>query len=137
MGRIINVAEYRYFYGAGSEPNRKIEFQQEEGNPQTIQAKIFAFDRGNWKEISSLSGDKINAEMMSTSEKVKGLKEERKGIFSPRTPDKKLSELPITEQERILRNLEPQGSWRIEISNGIGKDPYFEKVIQLNLYNPA
>ncbi|GAH05858.1 unnamed protein product, partial [marine sediment metagenome] len=31
----------------------------------------------------------------------------------------------------------PKGSWRIEITNHVGKDPRFEKVVHLNLFKPS
>ena len=132
------LAVYNYTYGAGSRPNRRIDFLREDlKNGGTIYARVIARIPGGEKEISKINGSQINVEMMTSTEKVKVLMDQRNGIPTKRTPDKKLSELSIIKQGEILSELEPDGHWIIEITNGFGRDPKFEYVDRLNLFNPS
>ncbi len=130
------LAVYNYTYGAGSRPNRRIDFLREDlKNGGTIYARVIARVPEGEREISKIIGSEINVEMMTNTEKVKVLMDQRSGIPTKRTPDKKLSELSIIKQNEILSGLEPDGYWRIEITNGFGRDPKFEYVERLNLFN--
>jgi hypothetical protein len=125
------LATYRYYYGAGTEPNRLIEFTRKASKPQSISAIVKAGTLDNNVIISKIT--EIDVEMLSTSEKTKALMTGQ----SVNVPDKPLSELSLEQQNNILSNLEPRGSWRISITNGIGDNPTYEKVVHLSLFNPA
>lgn len=127
------LATYRYYYGAGTEPNRLIEFIRKASKPQSISAIVKAGTLDNNVIISKINGIEIDVEMLSTSEKMKALMAGQ----SVNVHDKPLSQLSIEEQNNILRNLEPRGSWRISITNGIGDNPTYEKVVHLSLFDPA
>ena len=138
MAAIVKVGQYRYCYGTANEANREMQFlRYPDGH---IQASIYAlFTPQGPKEISTLSGDQIKVEMITTSQKIQELKAVRKGEKSSFVgpQEKALSSLSGEEQEKILQQLEPRGPWRIEISNTFGPDPHVEKVIGLNFFNPA
>lgn len=130
----MSITTYYYTYGAGTKPNRKIEFIRKDGG---ITAKIEALRLGEWKLISTLSGSEIHVEMMSTSDKVRGLIAERMGSCKLEWLNKKLSELDKSVQDNILQMLEPDGPYRIEITNGFGSDFTCEKIIHLGIFNPT
>lgn len=138
MASVATLGQYYYTYGAGSRPNRRILFQRTEGcGPGTIHAVISARFEGRWEEISRLAGALINVELANTSEKARALEEQSVGHPYSLRPDEKLSKLGDDTQEAILSCLEPEGSWRIGITNGFGEDPRFERVTDLNVYNPS
>ncbi len=133
------VTKYNYTFGAGSEPNRCIIFtRSDENDAGSIQAEVFTTAEGNSISISKLSGSAINVEMMTNSDKIMGFQKRRRGEMVTFIPDKKLSELTKDKQQEILKNLQPKGGWRIEVTNNIGqKDPRFEQVVHLALFNPT
>ena len=134
LGKVI----YEYTYGAGMAPNRKIEFQRkDESDPKTIYAKIYAISSGKEIEICQVPGHKITIEMMSTSEKMKTLMEQRSGQPYQNKPNKKLSELQAQQQVDALMTLGPLGTRRISISNEIGKNPFYEGVQSLIIFDVA
>ncbi|NGX30976.1 MAG: hypothetical protein K940chlam8_00335 [Chlamydiae bacterium] len=133
-----SIGEYYYMYGSGSSPNRRIQFFKEtEHAPETVFAVVDAKVTGNWQKICEVAGRLINVEISSTSEKICAIKAERAGHPYTLKPDKKLSEIVDDFQKAILTSLEPEGNWRIGITNDIGNDPRFEKVAQLNIFNPS
>ncbi len=127
------LVSYRYYYGAGTEPNRLIEFTRKASKPQSISAIVKAGTLDKNVIISKINGTEINVEMMSTSDKMKALIAGQ----SVNVPDKPLSELSLEQQNNILRNLEPRGTWRISITNSIGDNPTYEKVVYLSFFDPA
>lgn len=134
----MTIATYKYFYGSGTEPNREILFlRKNDSESESIYALVRAYSSGEWKKISEVAGGQINVDMMTTSEKVNALLAERQGASPQRNPAQKLSDLSFDIQKEILGNLEPKGAWRIEVTNHFGEDPRFEKVVQLNLFNPT
>lgn len=132
----MSLGRYEYMYGAGSKPNRRIEFFHDTKNP-SIRAVVQACNSGQWQTISELGGEDINVEMNSVSEKIKYLLDKKSGFTSTLKPDQTLEKCPPSLQEKILSSLEPDGPWRIEVMNGFGDDPKFEKVIALTLFNPS
>ena len=131
------LATYKYTYGAGSQPNRQIDFVETKDSQNGIQAIVKACTEGVWTDISCLSGQEINVEMMSTSDKVRAFQQERAGGGTWKTPDRTLAQMETQQQQAILSQLEPIGPWRIEITNGFGSDPRIEKVVHLNLFNSS
>ncbi|NGX42841.1 MAG: hypothetical protein K940chlam7_01129 [Chlamydiae bacterium] len=134
------IGESQYTYGAGNPNNRQVIFARTEEGTNKIIVAVRARTPGGWKEISRLNGDQINVEMMSRSDKVRVLLEERGeggGGHPSRIPDKKLSKLDSSQQEAILKALEPDGKWRVEITNNYDADSKFEKIVQLTLFNPS
>jgi|JI10StandDraft_1071094.scaffolds.fasta_scaffold20163_2 hypothetical protein len=131
------IATYNYYYSSGIAPNRRIEFYRDDTS-QSIYAIIKAcMGHNNWKEISILKGKKILVEIMTTSEKIEGLVAQKKGLPFIWKPDQQLSKLELNKQDDVLRNLEPEGPWRIEIANGVGNNLKFEKVLSLTIFNPT
>lgn len=129
-----NSVTYFYFYGSGTDPNRKIDFFFDEGN---IRAEVSAFREGVWTPpIAVVPGDRIIVEMQSTSEKVQAIMKARNTGTSP-----KFDNQPITSiknpQTQILSRLAPKGPWRIEIENDVGGPDGYEKVLTLQLFNPS
>ena len=135
-----NISEYHYTYGIEDRNNRKIQFRREDpDNPKTVCAVVKGLMQGKWIPVSYLKGDDINVEMMSTTDKIISLMNERNGDIVNNKPDKKLSELSCIEQKNIIDNIKPVGPWRIEIYNSPNNDKYpsFEKVTRLSLFNPS
>lgn len=133
------IQTYSYFYGAGTKPNREIQFfRGDSGKPESIYAVVKGLRNGVWNDISKLDQSQIDFEMMSTSDKIKGLFEARKqGTSFEFLRNKYFFELPTEEQDRVLHLLDPEGPYRIEITNGYGEDPRFEKVVKLTIFNPS
>lgn len=134
---MVTVASYKYFYGAGSEPNREIHFYRQDDKTQAIQGKIHAYYNGKWVNVCTVPGHEINVEMLSTSDKARLIAEARqKGTRPCLRQNIKLSDLPQDEQNKILNQLNPKGPWRIEITNDIGSNG-LERVVHLNIFNPS
>ena len=136
MAEPVKIGQYRYCYGTANEANREMQFLRHPDG--RIQASIYAlFTEQGPKQISTLPGEQIIVEMQTTSEKMEDMMAARRGetpsFVGP--PEKTLSSLPPQDQEKIIGTLEPRGPWRIEISNGFGDNPRFEKVVGLNFFN--
>lgn len=138
MSTPIDGIKYQYTYGAGSCPNREIEFKKlVETDPATIYIEVFAISCGERKKIGFLEGKDITVEMQSTREKVRDLQAARLRNTPYQAPsDKSLSQLSIDEQNNILKNFEPIGSWRVSIVNDINRDDLsVEKVKRISIFN--
>lgn len=134
------VGQYCYYYGPGSEPNRRIVFYENGSDPQkSVTASVFAVVPGGFREISALSADKMTVDMLSTSKKMEALIKARAGIATSiaEPQEKPLASLPTQDQETIIRGLQPKGTWRIELTNGFGSVPRFEKIESIHFYDPS
>ncbi len=138
MSTVLGTCNYTY--GSGSVPNREIRFSRTVAHdPKTIHAKVYAHSNSKEKpvKISELAGHLINVQMANTSEKAKAFQARRIGHPYSLHSDRKLSEMEDDVQKAILKFLEPDGNWRIEITNDIGRDPRFEQIVDLNIFNPS
>jgi hypothetical protein len=132
---LVSLGRYDYCYGNGLQNNRTIQFQRNGDDAGSVFATVHALTDQGWKEISKLEGNQINVAMMSTSEKMTALISKRRGANVTMVPDRKLSELSVEEQNSILESLNARGTRKLEITNGIGRDPAFEIVVHLSLYD--
>ncbi|NGX52863.1 MAG: hypothetical protein KR126chlam5_01169 [Candidatus Anoxychlamydiales bacterium] len=132
------IREYQYLYGAGSHWNRCLEFMRtEDDDPKTIFVVVKARKHSGWGEISELRRDQVEVEMMTTTDKVRTLKEEKAtGRSLPLSKKTLLSELDNAKQREVLQGIEPIGTWRVTITNDFGSDPIYERVAHLCLFNP-
>ncbi|NGX60913.1 MAG: hypothetical protein K940chlam9_00387 [Chlamydiae bacterium] len=132
------IGTYVYTYGAGSAPNRKICFERESGQTGSFCAKVYAYSNGEKKQIGMLSDSDILVEGASTSDKLKAIAEYRNNHCKPNLlPSRVISEFGVDEQDNVLSNLTPKGSWRVTIQNHVGDDPRFEKVVRLTLFDAS
>ncbi|NGX31231.1 MAG: hypothetical protein K940chlam8_00596 [Chlamydiae bacterium] len=134
----ILVGTYDYTYGISSVSNRQVRFlRKNENNPKTIRARVYAHaDQEVWKKIATFTGHLINVQMATTDEKAKEFQARRVGHPYTLPSDQKLSELDDHLQRTILQSLNSDRGWGIEITNGIGRDPQFEQITDLCLFNP-
>ncbi len=130
------ISEYYYFYGSGTEPNRKIEFFSDPKKGIFAKVKAFKGD-GNWTDVSDVSGEKIVVEMESISDKVDAIMKARERKESPIFNNKSMSELSPETRRRIIDGLQPKGSWRITITNEVGGSEGNGKVESLHIFNPS
>ena len=131
----MNVQDYYYTYGAGTQSNRKVSFNLDEN--KDFAASVSALSENKWKEISILRGEQVEIEMMSTSDKVRALIERRKGMSTPMAPNKFFQDLSLKEKKRLINQLEPNGPWRLEMANSTGESAYFETVTKITFFNPS
>ncbi len=132
----MSISEYYYFYGSGTEPNRKIEFFSDPKKGIFAKVKAFKGD-GNWTDVSDVSGEKIVVEMESTSDKVDAIMVAREKRESPIFNNKSMSELSPRTGRNIIDRLRPKGQWYITISNDVGGAEGYEKVESLHIFNPS
>ncbi len=130
------IQTYSYYNSAGTRPNREIQFFRGcDGKPESIYAVVKGLRSGVWYDISRLDKDQIKLEMMSTSDKIKGLLAERREKEGFEIiQDKRFSELSVEKQDQILHSLGPNGSYRLDITNRFGDDLRFEKVVDLTIF---
>ncbi|NGX53045.1 MAG: hypothetical protein KR126chlam5_01352 [Candidatus Anoxychlamydiales bacterium] len=152
MASLTKLGQYYYSRGLSNSPDRKLEFYRSSNDPKTFFVKVYARENiaksdRKWVEFERVSSDKITVEMISTSEKIKDLQTRRidpEHAFNAEHSDsfgyqndKKMSELSVDIQNKIIAKLEPEGSWRIEITNESNTDigATYEKVDSLNFLN--
>lgn len=134
MSHLVSLGSYLYGYGAGSSPNRKIDFFTDE---EKISAEVQAQVEGAWTKICDVCEDAMSVEGASTSKKVEIMREARRlGQTTEYPPDQDFSELPHETKAGIIKSLDPKGFWRISITNDIGDNPRFEKVVRIHFYDP-
>ncbi len=152
MASLPKLGQYYYSRGLSNSPDRKLEFYRPSNDPKDFYAKVYAYENitkpdRKWAEFWSVPGDSITVDMISTSQKIKDLQTRRNDpnyaynaehsdSFGYQN-DKKMSELSVDIQNKIIAKLEPEGSWRIEITNESNTDigATYEKVDILNFLN--
>ncbi len=126
---------YEYTYGAGSSPNRRVEFYEQDG---TFTAVIFGKRMGEWIEITRLAEKSMFQEQMSTSQKIAKMNEARGSGASPNyPPDRSFSNISREDKLLLLNSLSPDGSWSIMITNSLGGNPRFEVATHLHFFDPS
>jgi len=129
------VSTYQYTYGAGNAPNRRIEFHQD---GKKVWGIVQGQAYGVWKNIGKIDECNMTLEEASTTQKVQIMMDARKKFESPNyPPDKRFDELDYDRRIQVIKNLEPNGPYRITISNNIGSNPYFESVEELTFFDPS
>ncbi len=132
----MRIAGLKYRPNSDSELSRRVYFERDGQNEKSICAIFVAIFQGKRFKIGHVPGEKINVNPLTISEQKKIREEINKTYIVPSIPsDRELSSLTLSEQDEILKNLFPRGTWKMEIHNLVGKDPRFEKVISLTLYN--
>jgi hypothetical protein len=135
----ITVAQYNYYTrgGAGTGPNRRIDFKRQDSIPTSVFAEVYAITPEGDQLVSKLSGSQINVEMMTISDKLAALKLKQKGETVPTIPDQSLDTLSLEKQDMLFSTLEPKGRWKVEVSNQLYPVSTFEKVSKLSFFNPS
>lgn len=127
------VKSYLYYYGAGTEPNRRVEFYRPD--PSSLEARVDALRNGQWIQTSVLKPGEIEVELATVEMRIEQVKERyieksKKEYESPR-----MSEYTVDKQDEILNNLEPNGPYRLEIENAPGGPEGLEKVVSIQIFN--
>ena len=124
----------RYYYQQGYNGkgvNRAIEFTEDPEQDNKLSVKAYALGNGEDKFLNTIQEEEIEIEPLSTSEKVKFLKERKK--YSLET--KKFSSLSKEEKTELLRKLEPDGTYRIEVVVDFSESKGFEVVKHLRFFD--
>ncbi|NGX32085.1 MAG: hypothetical protein K1060chlam4_00123 [Candidatus Anoxychlamydiales bacterium] len=132
------LKSYQYTYPSGSEPNRTIDFVREDDNSLHVRVRTLSEPP---RELSSVPVYRISVEMETTSEKTASLHR----AYSLREPPllrvTTMDDMSITEQnavcQRIRPNFQDGPGYRIEITNDYGGAGGYEKIVQLNLFDPS
>lgn len=125
------LARYDYTHGSGSEANRSILFIRP-GGKDSIQAIIYTLNKDGMLDtlISTVPGHKIYVDIVGTIYKI------FYSIFYTSTEDSVLSSFTETEQAKILRTLQPEGSKKVAVVTDNGGSNGFEQVTSLAIYEP-
>lgn len=130
------VHRYEYTYGAGSDINRRVYFIRPHAGSEVVSVLVLGLFHGQWVALEKLDGNRVTVEMESTTNKFSRMLSQRSGKkVSPPEPDCKLSALPISQQEDVLKELE-QRVRRMEILNCPGGNYGMEKVEFLKIFDP-
>ncbi|NGX48481.1 MAG: hypothetical protein K940chlam5_00066 [Candidatus Anoxychlamydiales bacterium] len=136
---MTTLRSYQYTYSSGSEPNRTIDFVREDNNTYSLCAQVRTLGE-HPREISSVPAYRISVEMETTSEKTASLHRAYSTGESHPLRVNTMDDMSITEQnavcQRIRPNFQDGPGYRIEITNDVGGGGY-EKVVQLNLFDPS
>ncbi|NGX42202.1 MAG: hypothetical protein K940chlam7_00479 [Chlamydiae bacterium] len=135
------LAKYEYPYGVRSDFNRIIEFMRKDNtNPNSLYARVSTLGEDSPRVISSVKAYRISVELETTSEKTDSLRRAFLGVKPNSLKVKTMNKMSVTEQDGICHKIRPNfhsgGGYRIEITNDIGGSGY-EKVVQLNLFDPS
>ncbi len=133
------LGAYYYTYGAGVQPNRKIEFLNPAGG-KNISIQVSAYDdkARAWKIIYRLPNPNITFEELSTTEKVEKMMAARNSNSKFTLPYPiPVDQIPPKKLKNIFNNLEPNGPYRLAIRNDIGSDPTYEIIDKINIFNPS
>jgi len=134
----MRITGLKYRPNSDSELSRRVYFERNAQDGKSICAKFFAVFNGQKFKIGHVPGEKISVCPLTISEQKKIREEINKTYMVPPIPSyRELSNLTLSEQDEILKNLFPRGTWKMEIHNHVGKDPRFEKVVSLTLYNDS
>lgn len=132
---MTKIGCYKYVYGAGNTPNRKIKFF---GDGNQVWGDVFGKRQGAWLNIGRIDETQMTKEGASTSKKVEIMMEARKENKPVRYPDDKpFNMLSYKRRVSVITHLDPTGNYRISISNKIGRNPNFETVEHLTFFDPT
>lgn len=132
----MRIAGLKYKPNSDSVLSRRVYFERDGQNEKSICANFFAIFDGKKFKIGHVPGEKISVCPLTISEQKKIREEINTTYIEPPIPSyRELSNLTLSEQDEILKNLFPRGTWKMTIHNHGGKDPRFEKVVSLTLYN--
>lgn len=135
MSQVMLIGKYEYVYGAGNTPNRAIEFF---GNGQGVYGTVFAKVKGSWQKIGDVAETNMTKEGASTTEKMRLMMQAREEFKSPEyPPEKSFDKISYQEKVEVIKSLEPEGKYRITITNNIGLNPFFETVENLTFFDPS
>ena len=120
----MEISTYQYVYGAGRVPNRKIVFY---GDNEKVWGVVHGKVKGLWRDISMVDETDIIVEGASSTRKMQIMMEARQNGTHPSYPHDKLFEhLSYDERVQIIKDLEPDGFYRITTPVDINSNPYFE-----------
>ena len=124
---------YPYTHGVSNEPNRMIEFHQDE---ETKEFHAEIIDLSSKKVILKLSEIDISIDMISTTKKTKELslaREQNRDVQY--FPDISFVSFGLTDKISILQSLDPEKGRRVEIISRISNS-FRVEVVQLHIYDP-
>ncbi|WP_194848328.1 hypothetical protein [Candidatus Neptunochlamydia vexilliferae] len=122
------IETYHYFH---AKAERRIHFLRREGR---VVAKAEVKDEP-WQGTSTIDEKDIVVETASNTEKLKMLCEARAIKQEPNYPTyKTFAELSYEEKEKIIKNLEPEGPWRISLKINIDNPIGFERPVHIEFF---
>lgn len=133
------IGQYYYTYGAGAHPNRKLEFFRETST-RNVKAKAYVYDQATrgWTRNGTVAGADIKYESLSTTAKMQQMMEARQANLPYQLPyPVPISSLHKKQIDQVFQSLEPDGPYRLEITNGFSNNPKYEKVEKINIFNPS
>jgi hypothetical protein len=132
----VFIGYYLYAHGFCDSMNRKLEFY--EINDQAIEVRLNVRVEHEWKEhVQIISEDNICAEAESMTQKIeKCLEAGRLGQEAEFLPRKGFPALTFEEKKHLIRQLEPEGPYRIEVTNIFSPVAEHEHVEKIRFYNP-
>lgn len=131
------VGDYYYVYGMGYQPNRHLEFYQDEISAQisVIAYAQIGIKLSDGQEIGRISGENLIVEQISATDQLNYQRAKREGK-NPNSLPKICNLDNYVQPQDLLRNLEPRGSWKIMVENQINENnPRFEKPFRLTFVN--
>ena len=135
------IAEYYYYYGSGSEPNRHIEFfRKDSDDPTSLEAQVSGQREGSWKLSSSVKARQIFVDECNTTQKAQKImlarQQQQDMVDFPPEP-KPIDQFTLIAQDNILESLAPRGVRKIEIENNFDGENNFEGVEKMFIFDPS
>lgn len=130
-----SISSYYYTHGIRDPMNRKLDFCQQDD--QSIVVGVSARLETGCESVCVIPEDQIYVEAESTTEKVKRCAEDKRlGKSISFLPDIKFSELNLEKKKGLISQLQPEGPYRIAITNIFPEGSRFEQVERIRFYNP-
>ena len=129
------IRTYQYTYGAGSSPNRELVFCKDRGRViGLIRGKV----NNSWEKIGEILESNMTLETASTTEKMRIMMAARDCFATPMYPqDQQFDQIAFDKKVDVITKLQPDGPYRITITNNIGTNPRFEMVERLTFFDPS
>ncbi len=110
------LGKWTYLHGAGCAHNRKIEFYNVDN--QRIEVLYFSKKVGKWNQVCVLQETDMCVEQYTTQQKIDIIKKAKLNNEPiDLGSDKDFTDISIKDKLDIIRNLEPQGPYKICITN--------------------
>lgn len=135
----VFIGYYLYTDGIRHSMNRKLDFYQI--NDQKIEARLNIRFEDGWKQVRVIPEERICVQAESTTQKAKRFAEDRqlgKPIFTLLDTNFSDPKLSIEEKKYFIHQLQPEGPYRIGISNVFPEEGGFgdEDIEEIRFYNP-
>ncbi len=130
----------RWFYSHGhveAHPNRKLEFFRQKHTHNVI-GNAFVYDQSTRGWTPNGNVVDIQYEPLPTTQKMERMMAARQANQRYQLPfPVPISNLHRKEIDQVFRSLEPDGPYRLAITNGIGNNTKYENVEKITIFNPS